>query len=194
MLFRTVFISALVAFAAFATGARCVSYVWTTAEDEAAYKDAKWHDTPLADGEYYFTPDYPVRERSLGFCGESDEAPLVQRGGLACRAFVLDVDVPGGSVTIHSTDALLDLFGPIDSEVEAASLIRATVGGFARYDGATATAGDAFLVRVMTVLDNCSPTAGDYAVVYRVAADGETKVVAEEARRTFTGGGAVCID
>lgn len=194
MLFRIVFISALIAFAALAMGARCVSYVWTTAEDEAAYKDAEWHDTPLADGEYHFTPDYPVRERALGSCGDSDEEPLVRRGGLACRAFVLDVDVPGGTVTIHSADALLELFGPIDSEVEAASLIRATVGGFARYDGATAAAGDAFLVRVMTVLDNCSPTAGDYAVAYKVAPDGETQVVAEEPRRTFTGGGAVCID
>lgn len=194
MLVRILALSGLMAFALLATGGRCVQYVWTSPANEAAYKDTPWHDTPLAEGEYHFAPDYPVRERSLGFCGESQEQPLVRRGGLACRAFVLDVDAPGGTVTVHTKEELLALFGPIDTEVEAASFVKATVGGFARYDGATASAGGRYLVRVMTVLDNCSQTAGDYAVAYEVTPAGETRVVAEEARRTVTGGGALCID
>lgn len=148
---------------------------------------------PLADGEYRFDPDYPATERNVGFCYDDRFRPaLVNRGALACQSYVLDVQTPEGTRTIASVDDLLALFGPITSEAEAASLAKATIGGFAQYDGATATAGDVFLVRMTDILDNCSETAGVYAVAYEVKADGSTRVVAEEKRREA--GGAVCYD
>jgi hypothetical protein len=42
------------------------------------------------------------------------------------------------------------------------------------------------------ILDNCSATAGVYAVAYEVARDGAVRRVAEEKRRV--GQGAVCYD
>jgi hypothetical protein len=179
-----------------ALGARCYRITWETPEDEDAFGAAVWRELVLAKGEYRFTPAYAVTERLLGRCGEhpADEELVRRRGGLLCQAYVLDVDTPGGTETLGIVGELLAMFGPIESDEEAASLIRATVGGFATYDGATAVAGDEFLVRVDDLRHNCTPTAAFYKIVYAVRRDGDARIVGEEPARREHQGGGICYD
>jgi hypothetical protein len=178
-----------------AIGARCYTIEWQSPEDEAAYGTAVWRELILEDGEYRFTPAYPVQEVLLGMCGEhAPDEELVRRGGLLCQAYALDVDAPTGRVRIGNVADLLAMFGPIDSEEEAASLVKATVGGFATYDNATAISGDEFLVRVEDLRHNCSPAAAFYKIIYAVTRDGDTRIVGEEPPRREHQGGAVCYD
>lgn len=178
-----------------ALGARCYTIEWLSPEDEAAYGDTVWRELILEDGEYRFTPAYPVEEVLLGMCGdhEADEE-LVRRGGLLCQAYALDVVAPTGRVRMGNVEDLLAMFAPIESEEEAASLVRATVGGFASYDNATGVADDEFLVRVDDLRHNCSPSAAFYKIIYAVTRDGETRIVGEEPPRREHQGGAVCYD
>lgn len=192
---KLVMLAALAIAAVGTVAARCYTIEWTSPDDEAAYGTAVWRELILAEGEYRFSPEYPVRERLLGMCGEYDpDEALVRRGGLLCQAYVLDVETPDGLVTITSVEDLLAMFGPIDSEDEAASLIRATVGGFATYDNATAPAGAEFLVRVDDLRHNCSPTAAFYKIIYAVTREGAARIVGEEPPRREHNGGAVCYD
>lgn len=173
-------------------GAKCVTYTWPDEADRATYGDIHWNDTVLGSGEYRFTPAYPVRERELGTCFDHRDA-LVTRGAFNCRSMVLDVDTPTGTVEVSDVSSLLAIFGPIDNEEEAASFAQATIGGYARYDGATATAPNGnFLVRMRDLRDNCSPTAGFYAIAYEVTPTGSTRIVAEQVRSTP--GPALCVD
>lgn len=106
---------------------------------------------------------------------------------------MLDVDLPTGPVEVSDVASLLAIFGPIDNEAEAASFAQATIGGYASFDGATATAPNGnFLVRMQDVRDNCRPTVGYYAIAYEVTPDGRTRIVGEQVRRTPAA--AFCID
>lgn len=196
MWFRWLSLAALLAIAASAIGAKCVTYVWTSGEDEALYGDVPWNDTDIGeDGTYVFDPPYAVTEVDMGFCGELDENEyLGVRGPFVCQAYALDVETPSGKVRVTDVETLVDLFAPIESQAEAASFARAVLDGYLRYDGATAVLGDNFLVRMTDVRDNCSNTAGFYAIAYEVTPPGATRIVAEEARKTIEGGGALCID
>lgn len=195
MIGRSLFVCGLILFGALALGAKCVVYTWPSDDLKALYADAHWNETPLADGEYAFTPDYPVHERPLGSCYEArGEKSLVDRGGFVCTSYVLVVDSPSGRMTIRDVATLLGTFGPIDSEIEAASFAKATFEGPTSYDGATATVNGNFLVRMRSLLDNCSETAGFYAVAYEITPSGESHVIAEEVRRGVGGGARLCID
>ena len=115
------------------------------------------------------------------------------RGGYSRVAVDLVVSTPDGDVTVSDTGTLLDLFAPIDSEAEAASLVKATVGGFVVYDGQTATKGDNFLVRTRDVLANCTERAGYYAVIYEVTPDGVVGRITEEEPKV-TSEARICFD
>lgn len=178
-----------------AIAARCYTIEWQSPEDEAAYGTAVWRELILEDGEYRFTPGYPVQEVLLGMCGEHEpDEELVQRGALFCQAYALDVDAPTARERIGNAEDLLAMFGPIESEEEAASLVKATIGGLASYDNATGVAGDEFLVRMDDLRHNCTPAAAFYKIIYAVTRDGQTRIVGEEPARREHQGGAVCYD
>lgn len=182
--------------AVFASGAKCVNYVWTSPGDQQLYGEVSWHETDIGGvGSYSFEPDYPVTERIIGSCREFDQDEYLGiRGPFICDAYVLDVETPEGDVVVTNASTLRRIFGTIDSEQEAASFARATLDGYKRYDGATAAANGNFLVRMIDIRDNCSETAGFYAIAYEVTPEGTTRIVAEEARPTPDGGPAICID
>jgi hypothetical protein len=193
---KLVFAGVFIAIGLLVSSAKCVNYVWTSDGDQALYGDMQWRDTDIGDvGSYRFEPDYPVTEHVIGHCSEfEDDEYLGIRGPFICNAYVLHVETPDGTVVVTNVATLKRIFGTIDSESEAASFARAVLDGYSRYDGATAAASGNFLVRMTDVRDNCSETAGFYAIAYEITRAGETRIVAEEARRKIEGGGAICID
>lgn len=183
------------------------SYKWESKVNKDLYKTAVWHKIEFSRlsglaslGEVVENADYCDMQRKVE-CPDYNTMTdkYLRREGfwMQQRLYYLEMIKNGETREIGSLAMLKRLLAPIDSEMEAASLIGVTTSDLmiSQYDileGHTATIGDEYLVQVIS---NMTFGCGDHtpvSAIYKVTKDGEIENIAY--KKVAEPGPKSCVD